>query len=214
MAKANHERTSMTSVSKICVESAILYKINYKKYNIEVSHIVKIVLLRIEKYSFAKSIVLTILVSIISFFMFSTTILSPLGDLYALADDTYLLMLEFVDSKELSSKKEKVQKLSARIVHDGINPILTQTKIELDEYFAGKRKNFSLPLSPSGTDFQERAWKALEQIPYGETRSYLEEATMIGNPKAVRAIGGANHHNPIVIVIPCHRVIGKSGKLI
>ena len=144
----------------------------------------------------------------------SAFINSPLGDLYALADDTHLLMLEFVDSKELSSKKEKVQKLSARIVHDGINPILTQTKIELDEYFAGKRKNFSLPLSPSGTDFQERAWKALEQIPYGETRSYLEEATMIGNPKAVRAIGGANHHNPIVIIIPCHRVIGKSGKLI
>ena len=94
------------------------------------------------------------------------------------------------------------------------NTILKETQQELSEYFAGKRKNFSLPLAPSGTDFQEKAWKVLEQIPYGETRSYLEEATMIGNQKAVRAIGGANHHNPIVIIIPCHRVIGKSGKLV
>ena len=68
--------------------------------------------------------------------MFSITIVSPLGDLYALADDAYLLMLEFADSKELSSKKEKIQKLSGRTINDGMNPILTQTKIELDEYFA------------------------------------------------------------------------------
>jgi O-6-methylguanine DNA methyltransferase len=92
--------------------------------------------------------------------------------------------------------------------------ILEQTRLELSEYFEGTRQKFTIPLLPHGTAFQKLAWKALEKIPYGETRNYLEEATMIGNPKAVRAIGGANHNNPIVIIIPCHRVIGKNGKLV
>ena len=94
------------------------------------------------------------------------------------------------------------------------NTILKETQQELSEYFTGNRKTFSVPLLPHGTIFQMEAWKALEQIPYGETRNYLEEATMIANPRAVRAIWGANHANPIVIIIPCHRVIGKSGKLV
>lgn len=84
---------------------------------------------------------------------------------------------------------------------------------ELMEYFAGKRKEFDLPLSYQGTDFQMRCWKALQEIPYGETRSYKEEAEMAGNVKAVRAVGGANHNNRICIIIPCHRVINADGKL-
>lgn len=85
---------------------------------------------------------------------------------------------------------------------------------QLKEYFEKKRKVFDVKLDISqGTEFQQEAWKALLDIPYGETRSYQEQAEAVKNPKAVRAIGGANHNNPISIIIPCHRVIGKNGKL-
>ena len=90
---------------------------------------------------------------------------------------------------------------------------LAETEKQLAEYFAGRRKVFDLPLSPKGTEFQKRVWKALCDIPYGETRSYQEIAEVVGNAKATRAVGMANNRNPIVILIPCHRVIGKSGKL-
>lgn len=85
---------------------------------------------------------------------------------------------------------------------------------QLGEYFEGARTEFELPLEPEGTAFQKSVWKALETIPYGETRCYSEVAEMIGNPKAARAIGMANHNNPIGICIPCHRVVGKNGKLV
>ncbi len=141
-------------------------------------------------------------------------ILSPLGDLIALANETHLLMLEFADSKEINLKIQKLEKLYGSNIQAWSNLILEKLKTELREYFEWSRKNFTIPLMPYGTEFQMKAWKALEQIPYWETRNYLEEATMIGNSKAVRAIGGANHNNPIVIIIPCHRVIGKNGKLV
>lgn len=84
---------------------------------------------------------------------------------------------------------------------------------QLEEYFAGERKIFDLPLRPQGTPFQQKVWAALQQIPYGETRSYGEIAKMAGNEKACRAVGMANNRNPISIVIPCHRVIGADGSL-
>lgn len=83
----------------------------------------------------------------------------------------------------------------------------------MEEYFSGRLQNFDLPLKPKGTDFQKQVWKALLMIPYGETKSYGDIAKQIGKEKAVRAVGGANHVNPISIVIPCHRVIGKNGNL-
>ena len=91
--------------------------------------------------------------------------------------------------------------------------LLCRAQRELREYFAGQRREFTLPLSPAGTEFQRRVWKALLTIPYGETRSYGEIAAMIGSPKASRAVGSANHRNPISILIPCHRVIGADGSL-
>lgn len=84
---------------------------------------------------------------------------------------------------------------------------------QLREYFDGKRKIFDLPLKPEGTEFQLKDWNALREIPYGETRSYKDIAFAIGNPKACRAVGTANHNNPISIIIPCHRVIGSDGSL-
>ncbi|GAB2592641.1 methylated-DNA--[protein]-cysteine S-methyltransferase [Nitrincola alkalisediminis] len=93
------------------------------------------------------------------------------------------------------------------------NPILINTIKQLDEYFTGKRTSFTLPLAAKGTAFQQSVWQVLCEIPYGETWSYQQIADAIGNPKAVRAVGLANGKNPISIIVPCHRVIGKSGKL-
>lgn len=92
-------------------------------------------------------------------------------------------------------------------------PLLAEAKRQLTEYFAGKRRVFDLPLNARGTAFREKVWAALRDIPYGETITYGQLAANIGQPKAVRAVGGANHHNPISIIIPCHRVVGADGSL-
>lgn len=91
--------------------------------------------------------------------------------------------------------------------------LLAEACRQLDEYFQGKRRQFDLPLSCAGTAFQQRVWSELQKIPYGETRSYEDIAAAIGNPKAHRAVGQANNRNPIMIIIPCHRVIHKSGDI-
>ena len=91
--------------------------------------------------------------------------------------------------------------------------LLLQAEHELEEYFAGRRRAFSVPLSMHGTDFQMRVWQALREIPWGETASYGEIARRIGKPKACRAVGMANHANPLPVFIPCHRVVGANGKL-
>ena len=92
-------------------------------------------------------------------------------------------------------------------------PLLTEGKRQLLEYLAGVRRVFDLPLAPKGTEFYRSVWRALEEIPYGETRSYRDIAQAVGRPKAVRAVGQANHNNPIPIIIPCHRVVGANGSL-
>ena len=93
-------------------------------------------------------------------------------------------------------------------------PLIKCAAKQLEEYFSKKRKKFDLPLNPEGTEFQLKAWEALQCIPYGETRTYGEIAAAIGNPKASRAVGMANNKNPIHIIIPCHRVIGANGSLV
>lgn len=92
-------------------------------------------------------------------------------------------------------------------------PVLADAAKQLEEYFAGVRKEFTLPLGLAGTEFQTRVWAALCQIPYGETRSYKQVAQMIGKPSAARAVGMANNKNPVPIVVPCHRVVGANGSL-
>lgn len=94
-----------------------------------------------------------------------------------------------------------------------LTPLLSEAQRQLCEYFAGERREFSLPLNPRGTEFQKRVWRALETIPYGETRCYQQIAEAIGQPRATRAVGMANNRNPLPILIPCHRVIGKDGSL-
>ena len=92
--------------------------------------------------------------------------------------------------------------------------LLKEAALQLEQYFAGKRKAFDLPLALKGTAFQLKVWRALQEIPYGQTRSYGEIAQAVGNKRAARAVGGANNKNPISIIIPCHRVIGADGKLV
>ena len=92
--------------------------------------------------------------------------------------------------------------------------VLRQAALQLEEYFQGKRKTFSLDLAPEGTDFMKKVWKELSNIPYGQTVCYKDIAIAIGNEKACRAVGMANNRNPIPIFIPCHRVIGKNGALV
>lgn len=125
---------------------------------------------------------------------------TPLGLMYAVDKDGALSRLDFSDIPSANCEV----KLTA---------LLTDTAKQLKEYFSGNRSCFDLPLKPSGTPFQLKVWEALGSIPYGQTRSYREIAIMIGHPKAFRAVGGANHHNPISIITPCHRVIGADGSL-
>lgn len=96
---------------------------------------------------------------------------------------------------------------------EGRAELLDRAAGELEEYFAGSRREFDLPLEPKGTEFQLRVWAALRDIPYGGTRTYKDIAIAAGCPKGYRAVGMANHDNPISIIVPCHRVIGSSGKL-
>ena len=98
-------------------------------------------------------------------------------------------------------------------VENDAHPLLLQAERQLQEYFAGRRRRFSVPLSINGSDFQKKVWQALREIPYGETRSYLDIARRIEQPKACRAVGQANHANPLPILLPCHRVIGRDGRL-
>lgn len=103
-------------------------------------------------------------------------------------------------------------------VEDGIikkdTPVLKETEKQLEEYFEGKRKTFDVPLNPKGTNFMKKVWTALQNIPYGEVKTYQQIAEEVENPKAARAVGMANHRNPIPIIIPCHRVIGSNSKLV
>ena len=93
-------------------------------------------------------------------------------------------------------------------------PLIKEAYRQISEYLIGERKSFDLPFKLTGTDFQNRVWKALCEIPYGETRSYKQIAEAIGNPKAVRAVGMANNRNPLLVLVPCHRVIGCNGQLV
>ncbi len=129
---------------------------------------------------------------------------SPYGSILIQADEQGLTALHYLlkESEEVQPNSKQAQ------------IYLEQTVQQLEEYFAKKRKSFALPLHlTTGTIFQRKVWEALCAIPYGETRTYQEIAISVGSPKAVRAIGQANRNNPIAIVIPCHRVIGKNGKM-
>ena len=128
---------------------------------------------------------------------------SPIGDLTIYADDTHITGLYFEDPKYPPREEAR----------EGSNKVVTEARRQLDKYFAGKLREFDLPLKPEGTDFQLKVWKKLSTIPYGVTWSYGDLAKKLGAPQASRAVGAANGRNPIPVIVPCHRVIGANGTL-
>jgi methylated-DNA-[protein]-cysteine S-methyltransferase len=135
---------------------------------------------------------------------FFTTVRSPVGTLTVVAAGDELVALAFDDDPRAARLQAEARRDDRRLRH---------ATIQLEEYFAGTRRDFDLRLAPDGTPFQRRVWQALTEIPFGATATYGAIARAIGKPTATRAIGGANHENPIAIVIPCHRVIGADGSM-
>ncbi len=135
---------------------------------------------------------------------------SPVGTLRLIADRFAVRALRFVEA----GSERPLSRAMAPVAPRAAVRLIDRLERELSEYFAGQRRTFSAPLAARGTPFQERVWAALQQIPYGATASYGAIARAIGTPTAARAIGRANHENPIAIVIPCHRVIGADAKLV
>ena len=122
---------------------------------------------------------------------------SPIGPLTLTEEDGALIRLDFGKKGQAGPE----------------TPLLAEARNQLEQYFSGSLRRFTLPLQPKGTPFQQKVWAALLQIPWGETRTYGQVAAMIGQPKACRAVGMANNRNPLPIFIPCHRVIGANGQL-
>jgi len=138
---------------------------------------------------------------------------TPLGTMYACANDQGICLLEFTDRKMLETEfKILTKRLNATIIQ-GANIHFELLKHQLEEYFAGQRKEFTVPLCPVGTEFQQTVWMSLQTIPYGTTCSYNQQAASMDKPTAIRAVANANGMNKISILIPCHRVIGENGNL-
>ncbi|WP_295940469.1 methylated-DNA--[protein]-cysteine S-methyltransferase [uncultured Alistipes sp.] len=136
---------------------------------------------------------------------------TPIGKLGITASEVAITRIFFGSKYRCKRKPCNAPELCTE---ENATPLLRQAVNELTEYFAGKRHEFTLPLEPAGTPFQQAVWEALRTIPYGETRSYGQIAAKIGRPTASRAVGMANNRNPIAIVVPCHRVVGSTGALV
>lgn len=132
-----------------------------------------------------------------------TTYDSPVGVLTLVASDTGLQAVWWPDDVRALPLGER----------DDAHPVLQLAVTQLQEYFAGKRREFTVPLAAAGTPFQQSAWKVLQEIPYGRTITYGEQARRLGDPAKARAVGAANGRNPVSIIVPCHRVVGASGAL-
>ena len=138
---------------------------------------------------------------------------TPIGPVLACASSEGVCLLDFTDSRMLETDFTGLCKRLNAVILPGENPHLIHLQTEIEEYFSGKRKRFTVPLQTPGTEFQQAVWKILLDVPYGETRSYKQQAIALGKPKAIRAVASANGHNRISIIIPCHRIIGSDGSL-
>ncbi|WP_299461702.1 methylated-DNA--[protein]-cysteine S-methyltransferase, partial [uncultured Microscilla sp.] len=138
---------------------------------------------------------------------------TPLGPMFVAATDQGICLLEFVDRKMLETELKDLQRLLQAQIMVGENQYIEQAKTEVAAYFEGKLQVFEVPLDTPGTDFQQLVWGALQNVPYGKTATYQQQAKRIDNVQAVRAVGTANGANRVSIIVPCHRVIGKNGQL-
>jgi AraC family transcriptional regulator of adaptative response/methylated-DNA-[protein]-cysteine methyltransferase len=144
----------------------------------------------------------------------TTKIETPLGEMVAGATDEGVCLLEFHDRKILPSEFNDLTRLLETTTEEGENKHLKSLRKQLKEYFAGKRKEFTVPLVIPGTEFQRSVWMELQNIQFGSTRSYQDQADALKSPDSVRAVANANGMNRISILIPCHRVIGYDGRLV
>ena len=138
---------------------------------------------------------------------------TPLGPMFACATARGICLLEFTNRKMLETEFKDLTRRFNAVILPGENVFLDQVRQEVEEYFNGTRKHFTVPLDTPGTAFQQSVWEILKEIPYGETRSYKQQAIKLDNPQAVRAVASANGMNRVAIIIPCHRVIGENGHL-
>lgn len=138
---------------------------------------------------------------------------SPLGQLTAGASQQGICLLAFGSQTDAISVIRQLERSQKSLAEPLELPIFQQLQQQLDEYFKRQRQQFELPLDLQGTEFQQQAWQALQNIPYGATRSYKEQATALQRPTAVRAVAQANRTNKLAIIVPCHRVIGSDGSL-
>ena len=143
----------------------------------------------------------------------TTRIETELGIMIAGAVDEGLCLLEFGDRRMLSTEYKDLERYLKTEITEGENKHFLTVRTQLSEYFKGTRKEFSVPLVTPGTPFQQAVWKELMNIPYGSTRSYLQQSAALGKPGSIRAVAGANGMNRVSIIIPCHRVIGSDGNL-
>lgn len=140
-------------------------------------------------------------------------ITTPVGPMFIIASTDGLCLLEFTDRRMLETEYKDLKKLLNAVILPGSNKFIEQTELELAEYFDGKRQKFDVPLHAPTTPFRKLVWDELLNIPFGETRSYKQQAIALKNLKAIRAVASANGQNRIAIIIPCHRVIGSNGEL-
>ena len=138
---------------------------------------------------------------------------TPLGELTAVVDDAGLRILAFSDFSKLKQWKAEAQATLGAVATPGTHPHLATLKRELAAYFSGKGTGFSVPLAPLGTPFRQEVWRRLASVSFGKALSYGDLARMAGNPKGSRAVGGTVGANPLIIVVPCHRVLGAGGTL-
>ena len=138
--------------------------------------------------------------------LYCTTVSSPIGDLRLVASDAGL--------REIRLPLPEHHRPRASAKEDPDHPVLHAARAQLEEYFAGQRTEFDVPLDVVGTDFQRQVWAALNEIPHGDTATYGQIADRIGRPGSARAVGGANGRNPVPLVVPCHRVIGADGAMV
>jgi O-6-methylguanine DNA methyltransferase len=146
--------------------------------------------------------------------IYLTDIETPLGKMTAGCTNEGICLLEFTDRKEYQKEIVQIEKHFNSSAKFAKHKLHKEVIKQLEEYFSGKRKTFGLAINVPGTEFQKKVWNALIDVPYGKTRTYLEQSKTLGNPKAIRAIAKANGNNRISIIIPCHRIIGTNGNLI
>lgn len=145
-------------------------------------------------------------------FLYASWIATPIGSMIAVASSTTLFLLEFSDNSQ-DQEISRLEKVFSCQISFEKTPLLSFLAQELKKYFSGNLKLFSTSINPQGTIFQKKVWNELNTIPFGQTRSYLEIAQNLENPKGMRAVGLANGANPIAIIVPCHRVILANGQL-